>query len=105
MDGTSARAALGLSPSATRHEVKHSYRTLAMHAHPDRGGDGVWFDYLTRAYEYALDEPAPKPRPHPFLDQDALAPAMAWAPRKRVKAPQAVLHRSFAQELELALAR
>ena len=42
---------LGVSPSATREEVRLAYKRKAMLYHPDRGGDATEFAALHRAYE------------------------------------------------------
>jgi hypothetical protein len=56
MDGCSARTTLGVSSSASLADIKTAYRTLAKHAHPDRGGDAATFDRITRAYEFLVAE-------------------------------------------------
>jgi DnaJ-class molecular chaperone len=45
---------LGLSPSATKLEVKQAWRKLCMIHHPDRGGTDQQFQELTVAFEEAL---------------------------------------------------
>lgn len=41
---------LEVSPSASVREIKESYRKLTMKHHPDRGGDSVYFNKITDAY-------------------------------------------------------
>ena len=45
---------LGLDPGCTADDVKRAYRTLAMAAHPDTGGDHDLFITLGRARDEAL---------------------------------------------------
>ncbi len=94
MDGTSARAALGLAPGAGPHEVKAAYRALAKHTHPDAGGDRERFEALTAAYRLALRS---GPR-HRFLVPGTL-PAGAAGGWSRLRP-----RRSFAEELRRAMA-
>ena len=56
MDGCSARTTLGVTPNASLANIKTAYRTLAKGAHPDRGGDPLTFDRITRAYELLVAE-------------------------------------------------
>lgn len=44
-----ALTTLVLPPTATLADVKSTYRSAVMVAHPDRGGDPVHFDKLTKA--------------------------------------------------------
>lgn len=46
-------AALGLTPSATKAEVKARYREMALLAHPDGGGSDQAFQELNQAYALA----------------------------------------------------
>lgn len=53
---------LGLTSEATPGEVKAAWRSLASHAHPDKGGQADEFDRLRKAYQEALacaELPAP----------------------------------------------
>ena len=50
-----AYAILGLSPGATDAELKRAYRAMAMHLHPDKGGDKALFQELTEAYDKILE--------------------------------------------------
>lgn len=88
MDGTSARAVLGLCSDASRQDIKNAYRRHVKTAHPDRGGDSADFARLTAAYDVALAGARVRRSSHPFVV------AMAERPSKR---------RSFAEELTLAM--
>ena len=46
---------LGLTPTATELQIKQAYRRLAQKLHPDRGGDPVAFQKVTKAYEVLTD--------------------------------------------------
>lgn len=63
MDVISARALLGVSPSADAGTIKRAYRRLARTSHPDHGGDAVAFGRLVEAQRLALE----------------FAPATEWA--------------------------
>lgn len=45
---------LNLPETATDEEIKSAYFSLAKQYHPDRGGDPVLFDQITKAYDFAL---------------------------------------------------
>ena len=47
---------LGLSPTATRADVKHAFREQARKHHPDAGGDAAKFCDLVEAKERVLAE-------------------------------------------------
>jgi DnaJ-domain-containing protein 1 len=47
---------LGLSPTATRADVKHAFREQARKHHPDAGGDAARFRELVEAKERVLAE-------------------------------------------------
>ena len=55
MDVITARALLGVSPSATAGTIKRAFRRLAGTSHPDRGGDAGSFGRLVEAQRLALD--------------------------------------------------
>jgi len=46
---------LGLTPSATEHEIRRAYRRKAKKFHPDHGGDPDIMDALTMAYEQLIE--------------------------------------------------
>lgn len=46
---------LGVSPDATREEIKTAYFTLVRREHPDRGGDPERFHRIQRAYQQAKE--------------------------------------------------
>ncbi len=56
MDGSTALAVLGLEPSATKQQIKTTFRALAKGAHPDAFGAETTdaFVELREAYERAL---------------------------------------------------
>ena len=50
MDGTRARALLGVSAHATPDELRQAFRRRALSTHPDRGGDACNFDETVAAF-------------------------------------------------------
>ncbi|HEY3832721.1 MAG TPA: J domain-containing protein [Acidimicrobiia bacterium] len=58
MDGTRARALLGVSSHATPDELRQAFRRQALSTHPDRGGDAARFDETVVAFR-ALSASAP----------------------------------------------
>ena len=51
---------LGLSPGATKKQIKSAYRQLALKYHPDRNksaGAARKFQEITEAYDYLLEHP------------------------------------------------
>lgn len=102
MDGTSARAALGLDPGAGRHDLKLAFRALAKRTHPDAGGDRLEFERLTRAYHSALADCSAARPTHGFLT--ALEITQPVVHSGRIRRPRRAPTRSFAQELRRAMA-
>lgn len=47
---------LEIESTATSHEIKKSYRKLALKHHPDKGGDPEAFKEMANAYEILMDE-------------------------------------------------
>lgn len=58
MDGTRARAVLGVSEHATQHDLRRAFRAQAKQTHPDAGGDSEAFQTARRAL-LALQATAP----------------------------------------------
>ncbi len=50
MDGTRARAVLGVSDHATADDLRHAFRRRARSTHPDHGGDAQHFDETMHAF-------------------------------------------------------
>lgn len=50
-------ATLGLDSTASTEDIKRAFKKLAMHHHPDRGGDGERFAAINEAYA-VLSDPA-----------------------------------------------
>jgi hypothetical protein len=46
---------LGVSPEATREEIKTAYRRMAAATHPDAGGDTEQFTRISKAYHQGLE--------------------------------------------------
>lgn len=42
---------LGVPETASDEDIRHAYRAKAAKAHPDRGGDAVWFAQLGEAFK------------------------------------------------------
>ena len=55
MDGTRARALLGVSAHATPDELRRAFRRCALSTHPDRGGDPAHFDETVLAFRSLSD--------------------------------------------------
>lgn len=47
---------LGLEPTASKWQIKARYKGLALEAHPDRGGDAVWFSQINQAATILLEK-------------------------------------------------
>lgn len=71
MDGTLARALLGVPTHATTEQIRRAFRVAAFDAHPDQGGDGLRFRQLVAARDLlvisAPDYPPPAKRSDRFL--------------------------------------
>ena len=78
MDGSAARAVLGVAPGTSRAHIDIAFRRLAKATHPDRGGSAAAFRRLLEARQVALDT-APAARPSlPFIDAATLPDAPSW---------------------------
>jgi hypothetical protein len=65
MDGTTARAVLGVSPQAGQREIQAAFRTLAKNLHPDRHqGDALAFRRLVEARSALTEMAAHATAPH-----------------------------------------
>jgi len=65
MDGSRARALLGVHPHATTEEVRRAFRRAARRAHPDAGGDDAWYRSVVAARDALLAAPV-RPRRGPW---------------------------------------
>lgn len=101
MDGSRARAVLGVGHHATADAVRRAFRARAKDCHPDRGGDRAAFEELWAAYS-ALRMQA-TPRPNPFAEPRHID--TTWSaydsPRPACQLPR---RRRFAELLSEALA-
>lgn len=59
---------LGLTPLATREEVKRAFHKLAHQHHPDKGGDAEKFKQISAAYAQVKDL---QPQPAQHTSQNA----------------------------------
>ena len=99
MDGSTARAVLGIGPGANRADIEIAFRSAAKRAHPDAGGTSDSFRQLCEA-RTLLKRSAPV-QTLPFLNAASLEDAGSWGTPRR---PSRVT-RSFAEELRIAEAR
>lgn len=53
---------LSVSPDATTLDIKRAYRKLAIHHHPDKGGDPEKFSTINKAYESIMNQRAANDR-------------------------------------------
>lgn len=60
---------LGVSPNASKEDVKKAYKKLAMKHHPDKGGDPKKFQQITNAYDELTNEKH-DPNFNPFDEMD-----------------------------------
>jgi|SRR5581483_3706856 len=85
MDGSRARAVLGVGHHATADAVRRAFRARAKDCHPDRGGDRDAFEELWAAYSALRRHAAVAARPNPFAP--ANEPVSTWqtydSPRPR----------------------
>jgi DnaJ family protein A protein 2 len=58
MDGSRARAVLGVAEHASSADLRRAFRRRSLASHPDRGGDADAFDEIVRAFS-TLDAIAP----------------------------------------------
>lgn len=73
--GSDFYGTLGISPGATKDEIKKAYRQLALKLHPDRGGDTEQFKKLQNAYEALIkkqegENATPKPPGEQMMTQE-----------------------------------
>lgn len=99
MDGSAARAVLGVAPGTSRAHIDIAFRRLAKATHPDRGGSAAAFRRLLEARQVALDA-APVARPSmPFIDATTLPDAPSWGFTPQPTQPSM----SFASHLRVAM--
>jgi curved DNA-binding protein CbpA len=70
MDGSRARAVLGVSEHASADELRRAFRRLSLVTHPDHGGDADAFDdavVALRVLERSVHDAAPRPVARPAL--------------------------------------
>jgi hypothetical protein len=84
MDGTRARALLGVSAHATPDELRRAFRRRALSTHPDRGGDAAGFDETVVAFRSLATVPCTATAaPHvPFDRYDSAARRTTVADRR-----------------------
>lgn len=70
-------AVLGVSPGATRDEVKAAYRSALKRHHPDTGGDPAKFRAVNEAWEQIQN---PRPEPEPEYTRPAPPPPRRTTP-------------------------
>ncbi len=68
MDGTLARALLGVPTYATSDLIRRAFRVAAFNAHPDQGGDDLRFRQVVAARDLLL-ETAPEPTTSDVADR------------------------------------
>ena len=79
MDGSAARAVLGLAPGTSRADIDIAFRRLAKATHPDHGGSAAAFRELVVARRTALETAVTAPPQRlPFLDATTLDAAPSW---------------------------
>lgn len=80
MDGSRARALLGVPPHATTEEVRRVFRRAARRAHPDAGGDAAAFRTVLAARDALVASAGPVPPTTRRNWQRLRCTAAAWAP-------------------------
>lgn len=53
---------LGVSPMASKEEIKKAFHKLAHQHHPDKGGDPEKFKQISAAYAAVKDRPVQRPQ-------------------------------------------
>ncbi len=80
MDGTRARATLGLAEHATQQDLRRAFRERAFATHPDHGGDSSTFVSTLNAFRALATTPV--------LSSTDLAPAGPASPAARGTGPR-----------------
>lgn len=78
---------LGLTPGATKKQIKSAYRKLALQYHPDRNpspGAKQKFQEITAAYDYLMDHPVSAEADAPAYD-DTMASEVLRRERERMQ--------------------
>lgn len=110
MDGTLARALLGVPTHADPDLIGRAFRVAAFDAHPDRGGDALRFRQLLAARDFLLATAteAPNPARDPFSAHRQPARTctvdLADIVRRRPEVVPAPAHDTFDQVLARVMA-
>ena len=78
MDGTYARALLGVADHATNDDVRRAFRQRARATHPDHGGDAEAFTHTKRAFKTLQTQPRVGVSPV------VAAPTLVFDPNRRI---------------------
>ena len=74
---------LGVTPGASRDEVRRAWRRRALETHPDHGGDDASFSLVHRAYALLWARAAAQEGPVVVRRMGVTAVALRWCRRRR----------------------